>query len=173
MENLIYVAVVIAYFLFQAQQARKAQQRQEEAKRNSGNPADSRETTTQPPKVTMEDRMKEVFREMEMKTSPYARPDKTLIKKQKAPVPNPRPSKFEAPKKQPQKKQATPFLDVDMTEEELSAEGTPSRMSQQEAFTKGDITSFDYNASRKEKDLLRINLREAMIAKIILERPDY
>ncbi|MBA2421975.1 MAG: hypothetical protein H0V61_01955 [Chitinophagales bacterium] len=172
MENLIYVAVVIAYFLYQAQQARKAQQRQEEAKRMSGSPADAEEPKASPKHITMEDRMKEIFREMEMKTSPYARPDKTANKKLKTPtdIRSPKPV---TPQKKQQKKPLTPFLNVDMTEEELSPEGTPSHMSAQETFIKDDITTFDYNASRKERGVRKINLREAMIAKIILERPDY
>jgi hypothetical protein len=127
MENLIYVAVVILYFIYQASQARSRKRKAEEAKqRQQGMPAENTQ-----PKPLMEqgreiqDRMKEIFREMEMKTNPYSQPHKTEAPSRKHT--SAKPLVLQKPFLQPAKKKAPePFLTVDMTEEEVLPEGTPS-----------------------------------------------
>lgn len=169
MGNLIYVIVIIAYFIFQYQQSRKKQQQQEEAKRRASS-ADHTDRKIPAPEPTINERMKDIFREIEMKNKPYARPDKTAAPKKifntsDTPV-------QKAVKQKPVKKVPTPFLNVDMTEEEVLPEGTASQMVQ-DAFAKDQVGNFDYNVIEKKQSASTFNLRQAMIGKIILERPEW
>lgn len=161
MGNLIYILIVIAYFIWQAQQARNRNKAQEAAK-GKGDEQPGRQVREVKP-LTVEERMREIFREVEMKNKPFAQPDRTIVKKVD-------------PKPQPQvavpkllKKEPSPFLTIDMTKEEVAPEGAWTPMGE-ERFSK---TGFDYNKIATEHRSRKINLRDAVIGKIILERPDY
>lgn len=165
MENLIYVAVVILYFLYQAQQGRKVKQQQEEARRRAEEEPGRQVREVTPP--TLEERMKDIFREVEMKNKPYARPDKTTVKGKVTP-----PAVQTIKKPQPVvpvKKKPTPFLNVDMSQEEVLPEGTWTPMAE-ERFSK---SGYDYNKAAPETAIRKVNLRDAVIGKIILDRPEW
>ena len=165
MENLFYILLVIAYFIYQFYSANKRKAQEElKKRREAGGVVETQDKNPSPP--TIQERMKEIYREMEMKTKPYARPmddSKTLPKTKSTSYQKQRPQKKKAPE---------PFLNVDMTTEEVLPEGTPSGM-MEDGFEKGKVTNFDYNAARKEIQVTRINLREAMIANVILNRPEW
>ncbi len=168
MENLIYLLVLIAYFIWQAQQGRKKSQ----ANRDAGNQPveqDGRKVREVRP-LTMEEQMREIFREVEMKQKPFARPEKPVTTKRHTPptvistqVP-PAPVVKATPKKA-----ASPFLNIDMTTEEVAPEGTWTPMGE-ERFSK---IGYDYNKKETKEVNARINLREAIIGKIILDRPQW
>jgi hypothetical protein len=168
MENLFYILLVIGYFIYQFYTANKRKAAEElKKRREAGGVVEVQDKNPSPP--TMHDRMKEIYREMEMKSKPYARQEE-----QSKTQPKPKSVSYQkqVEKSRPQKKKAPePFLNVDMTTEEVLPEGSPSGM--QDGFEKGKITNYDYNAARKEEKTTRINLREAMIANVILNRPEW
>lgn len=161
MGNLIYIIIVIAYFIWQAQQARNRSKAQEAAKGKTDEQPGRQVREVKP--LTVEERMREIFREVEMKNKPFAQPDRTTVKKV-APKPQPQVTVAKALKKEP-----SPFLNVDMTKEEIAPEGVWTPMSE-EKFSK---TGYDYNKIVTESRTRKIDLRDAVIGKIILERPDY
>ena len=169
MENLFYIVLVIGYFIYQFYSANKRKAQEElKKRREAGGVVETQDKNPSPP--TIQERMKEIYREMEMKTKPYARQGE-----QSKTQPKVKPVSYQkqAEKSRPQKKKAPePFLNVDMTTEEVLPEGTPSGM-MEDGFEKGKVTNFDYNAARKEIQVTRINLREAMIANVILNRPEW
>jgi hypothetical protein len=169
MENLFYILLVIGYFIYQFYTANKRKAQEElKKRREAGGVVETQDKNPAPP--TMQDRMKEIYREMEMKTKPYARPGEQSKSQAK-----PKPASYskQTEKPSPQKKNAPePFLNVDMTTEEVLPEGSPAGM-MQDGFEKGKVTNYDYNAARKEEQKTRINLREAMIANVILNRPEW
>ncbi|MBX7107778.1 MAG: hypothetical protein K1X61_03920 [Chitinophagales bacterium] len=164
MGNLIYIVVVIAYFIWQAQQARSRKQAQEDAQKKSGEQPGRKVREVLPP--TVEERMRDIFREVEMKNKPYAQRDKTTERKVIAPSPQ-KASPVVAVKKE--KKEPSPFLNFDMTQEEVAPEGTWAPMSE-EKFSK---IGYDYNKAVTESYTHKVNLRDAIIGKIILDRPEY
>ncbi|MEO6167849.1 MAG: hypothetical protein ABIO46_13115 [Chitinophagales bacterium] len=164
MGNLIYIIVIIAYFIWQAHQASKKRKEQEEAQQNPEGQPGRKVREVAPP--TLEEKMKDVFREVEMKSKPYARPDKAAPQKKAA---APAVQTFKQPAPKPEKKKPSPFLDFDMTQEEVVPEGTWTTMGE-ERFSK---TGYDYNKAVVEPTLKKINLRDAVIGKIILERPEW
>lgn len=171
MENLIYLLVVIAYFIYQAQLGRKKAKEQREQREQRGGQEDipGRKVREVRPE-TMEEKMKEIFREVEMKQKPYARPE-TIRKKKPVDVqvqsPAQQPKTEIAPKQV--KKSPSPFLNFDMTTEEVAPEGTWTAMGE-ERFSK---IGYDYNKSEVQQVKSKISLRDAMVGKIILERPDW
>lgn len=168
MENLIYLLVVIAYFIYQAQLGRKKVKEQRE-QRSSQEDIPGRKVREVRPE-TMEEKMKEIFREVEMKQKPFARPE-TMRKKKPVDIPVKSPvqqAKTEIAPKQV-KKSPSPFLNFDMTTEEVAPEGTWTAMGE-ERFSK---IGYDYNQAEVQQVKSKISLRDAMIGKIILERPDW
>ncbi len=83
MENLIYLVVVIAYFIWQAQQGRKKGQVKRDAE-NQPVEQDGRRVREVRP-ITIEEQMREIFREVEMKQKPFARPEKQVSTKRVTP----------------------------------------------------------------------------------------
>lgn len=168
MENLIYLLVVIAYFIYQAQLGRKKVKEQRE-QRSSQEDIPGRKVREVRPE-TMEEKMKEIFREVEMKQKPFARPE-TMRKKKPVDIPVKslvQQAKTEIAPKQV-KKSPSPFLNFDMTTEEVAPEGTWTAMGE-ERFSK---IGYDYNQAEVQQVKSKISLRDAMIGKIILERPDW
>lgn len=168
MENLIYLLVVIAYFIYQAQLGRKKVKEQRE-QRSSQEDIPGRKVREVRPE-TMEEKMKEIFREVEMKQKPFARPE-TMRKKKPIDIPVKslvQQAKTEIAPKQV-KKSPSPFLNFDMTTEEVAPEGTWTAMGE-ERFSK---IGYDYNQAEVQQVKSKISLRDAMIGKIILERPDW
>lgn len=101
-----------------------------------------------------------------MKNKPYARPEKPAPPKKAVPqvVQTVKP-----PIPKPEKKKASPFLDYDMTQEEVAPEGVWTAMGEDRFST----TGYDYNKAAAETTLKKINLRDAVIGKVILERPEW
>jgi hypothetical protein len=164
MENLIYILLIVAYLIFQSQMMKKKKEQQEAAKRKPLPGANSEAPRPQ----TVQDRMKEIFREMEM-NKPYSRPQRPIpAKKAQAPASSTAPK----PPQKTQKKEPKPFLDVDMTKEEVLPEGTPSKMAQ-DIYEEQKISNYDYNASNKAAIRHKIDLRQAIIANVILNRPNW
>lgn len=168
MENLIYLVVVIAYFIWQAQQGRKKGQVKRDAE-NQPVEQDGRRVREVRP-ITIEEKMREIFREVEMKQKPFARPEKQVSDRRDVP-PAPPVVKREikpAPKVVP-KKAPSPFLNIDMTTEEIAPEGTWTAMGA-DRFSK---IGYDYNKVVAKAVIRKVNLREAIIGKIILDRPEW
>lgn len=163
MGNLVYILVVIAYFIWQAMQARKRNAAQEEAKKNADQPGRMVREVAPP---TMEERMRDIFREVEMKNKPYAKPDKPVQRKIAEPA---KVQSISKPVPKVEKKKPSPFLDVDMTQEESAPEGTWTPMGE-ERFSK---SGYDYNKAAPVISIRKVNLRDAVIAKIILDRPEW
>ena len=176
MSTWIYILIIVIYLIYQYQVARRKKQQHDEAQKKRNIPQSTRgnETMTSA-KQEAEDRMKEIFRQMEMKTKPYARPASTQIPSKSRPetkknIPASSPVQKTVPRPL-NKKEPEPFLNVDMTQEEVLPEGTPSNMST-DAFEKEKI-SYDYNASAPVEKKHRIDLRQAMIATVIMNRPEW
>lgn len=164
MENLIYIVIVIAYFVFQAVQASNKQKAREQAKNKPQAQPARKVREVKPP--TPAERMRDMYREVEMKNKPYARVDKTKVR----PVEKkPSYQTLDIPSPKIEKKTPDPFLNVDMTKEEVLPEGEWKPVGA--ADLQKPATDF-YKAAR-EKVKLKVNLRDAVIGKIILERPEW
>jgi len=168
MENLIYLVVVIAYFIWQAQQGRKKGQVKRDAE-NQPVEQDGRRVREVRP-ITIEEQMREIFREVEMKQKPFARPEKPVSTKRVTPTAPPVVQKeIKATAKAVPKKAPSPFLNFDMTTEEIAPEGTWTAMGA-DRFSK---IGYDYNRVIAKAVIRKVNLREAIIGKIILDRPEW
>lgn len=172
MEYLIFFAILLFYIYRTFSQAQKNAKQEAERRRRANEQSSPAEMTTSQPK-TLEDVLTEVFREVESKSKPYgdkrqmppAVPQRKAEKKKA--------SQVSTQRRQPvaQKKDPTPFLTTDYTEETVEPEGTPSTAMQD--FIKKTQLSDAYAHAKKNAKPANFNLREAVIAKIILDRPEW
>jgi hypothetical protein len=172
MEYLIFFAILLFYIYRTFSQAQKNAKQEAERRRRANEQAPPAEMTTPQPK-TLEDVLTEVFREVESKSKPYG--DKRQIPPA---MPQPKAEKKKASPvseqwKKPvvKKKDPAPFLTTDYTEETVEPEGTPSTAMQD--FIKKTQVSDAYAHAVKGTKPAKFNLREAVIAKIILDRPEW
>ena len=152
--------------------------------------APQRETPPRQVPTSLEDVLQEVIRETQKRQTytevntppppppppppPYQKPNPFERKKQEQKFPVPQPYS------QPKKKPASPFLTTDYSPEPyekpkkildtIEAEGTPSTL-MQDVIAQSQLT--DAGVKRRPSIRSRFNGREAMIAKIILDRPQW
>lgn len=124
---------------------------------------------------TLEEVLAEVFTDVETKSKPFAKPV-TEIQSKKVDKKKHKPNyQFDSQKvKQtpPSKKQPVPFLTEDFTLETIEPEGTPSQM--MEDFIKRSQLTDEMKSEQAHSSIRKnFNLREGIIANIILNRPEY
>lgn len=172
MEYVIFSAIVIFYLYRTFSQAQK-RAKQEAERRQRSNEQVPREQSANPKQKTLEDVLTEVFREVENKSKPFGEklpvPQRSTRREKdkralQAPAAKPKPTK-------PKKKEPAPFLTTDYTPETVEPEGTPST-SMQDFIKKSQLTDA-YAQDRKETARVKFKLRDAVIAKIILDRPQW
>jgi hypothetical protein len=172
----IFFAAAIAFYLYRAfTQAQKKAKADTERRRKSNE--ESRPASV-PSIPTLEEVLTEVFREAEMKTKPFGegktlstdrrkvarQEQKKMLEQSRTPLP--------ATKKVAlKKKTSAPFLTSDYTAETIEPEGTPSQSMQD--FIKESQLTDAYALGKKKTPTTTFNLREAVIAKIILDRPEW
>lgn len=170
----IIFAIVIIIYAYRAITKTMRNAKEEAERRKKLNEEAGKSITTQPSSgKSIDEVLAEVFREVETKTKPFGQLEKPRQQKQKPfhekkkvqSTAATMPAKPSVTKKEP-----VPFLTTDYTAQMLEPEGTPSHM-MEDYIRKGQLTDV-YNV--KEKTTIRkINLREAVIASIVLQRPEW
>ncbi|MCY7409603.1 MAG: hypothetical protein LH473_04965 [Chitinophagales bacterium] len=124
---------------------------------------------------TPEEVLAEVFKNFETKTKPFAQQAKPVIAKSNPytsktttnTVAKPIQKSFAAKKREP-----VPFLTNDYSAESILPEGTPSHM--MEDYIKKSELSDGYTLSDSRSEFKKnFNLRQAVIANVILTRPEW
>jgi hypothetical protein len=173
MEYVIFFAILLFYIFRTLSKAQKKAKEEAERRRRMNEHMAPSPTVPSAPK-SLEDVLTEVFREVETKSKPFG--DKRTIppvltqkkherKAAQQPV-------QQSPKQQrPAKKAPTPFLTSDYSAETIEPEGTPSA-AMEDFIRKSQVTDA-YLRQKKETARMKFSLRDAVIAKIILDRPEW
>jgi len=170
----LFFAAILLFYLYRSFSVAQKKAKEDAERRRIQNPQIPNQQDTPVPQKSIEQVLTEVFRETEMKTKPYGdgrkrslfEPPKKSYEK-KPVVQRPAYKPIQAPKK----KEASPFLTTDYSPELVDAEGTPSAMSKE---SEGKIQSSDaYRIKGLEGKRINFNIRDAVIAKIILDRPEW
>ena len=172
----VFFALIILFYLYRTFSTAQKKAREDAERRRKLNPQTPQQPNSPELPKTFQDMMTEVFREAEMKTKPYGdgrtMPPVVRQKKQYEPrrtFQNPPPKTIPPKIQLPKKKEASPFLTTDYTPEILEPEGTPSTMLQE--YSKQNSEA--YLIKDQDGNHLRFNIRDAVIAKIILDRPEW
>jgi hypothetical protein len=172
-QYLIFFAVIIFYVLrFVSNQ--KKQQEEARRRKNQLPPNASPEKVTAPETPnepsqprTIDEILKEMHRRVETQSKPYAKP---VIQKQ--PVKKPSPVK-EVPK-QPgiqEKREPTPFLTEEYSAYKIEEAKVPANMAA-DFIRQGELGDV-YNLPKKKPSLSNFNVRDAVVASIILNRLEW
>ena len=172
MEYLLFFAVLVFYIFRTLSKAQK-KAKEEAARRKMLNEQMATPETVSAPK-TFQEVMTEVFREVETKSKPYG--DKrtmppVLAQKKYDRKAAQQPVQQKPKQQSPAKKAPAPFLTSDYSAETIEPEGTPSA-AMEDFIRKAQVTDA-YLQQKKEMARVRFNLRDAVIAKIILDRPEW
>lgn len=167
------VFYLIRFILKQRSEAEEAERRRRQA---PPNPSTSATTATQnpapedkPQPKTIEEILKEMHRRVETQSKPYAKPlVQTPAHKKHMPQP-------EAIKPQPkvkEKKEPEPFLTEEYSAYKIEEAKIPANMAA-DFIKQGQLVDI-YNQPKKIPSILKnFNLQDAVVAQIILERPEY
>ncbi|HYV95179.1 MAG TPA: hypothetical protein VE978_25615 [Chitinophagales bacterium] len=172
------LAIIVLIYRFISKQKRE----QEEAERRRrqippNTPATTTSTTTtenpengdKPQPKTIEEILREMHRRVETQSKPYAKPVA------QRPVSQKPAAKKEAPKPLPKvhaKKEPEPFLTEEYSAYKIEEAKIPANMA--EDFIKQGQLSDIYNVPKKKYSALNnFNLQDAVVAQIILQRPEW
>jgi len=172
MQYLLFIAIMLIYIFRVFSQAQKKAREEAERRRRANEQAQQQNPTTIPAPLTPEERMREIFRETEMKTKPYGS-GRTISQTQRREKPaqqrqilqpqtiTPTVSSQIQKQKEPQ-----PFLTAELN----TLQGTLSTPS--DDYIKKTQVS-DANKPQSTGPKIKFILRDAVIAKIILDRPEW
>lgn len=174
LQYVIFFAVLIFYVLRFVSNQRK---QQEEARRRQSqlppnNPPEKTDAppipTNQPQPRTIDEILKEMHRRVETQTKPYA---KQVTQKQRVEKTH---AVKEVPKQQPKiqaKKEPTPFLTEEYSAYKIEEAKVPANMAA-DFIRQGELADV-YNVPKKESSQTKFNVRDAIIASIILNRLEW
>jgi hypothetical protein len=174
----LFIAIIIIVYVLRFLYKQKKEQ--EEAARRRGQvpptmPAPPTSEDTIPPPInqpqpkTIDEILKEMHRRIETQGKPFAKPaipQKTVRKveaKKEPAKPQPR---------APEKKEPAPFLTEEYSAYHIEGQKTPSNMAE-DFIKKGQLTDVYNEPKRTPKLLPKFNLQDAVIASVVLERPEW
>ncbi len=124
---------------------------------------------------TPEEVLAEVFKNFETKTKPFAQQAKPVTAKNNPYTRQTTANTVTKPIQKPfvaKKREPVPFLTNDYSAESISPEGTPSHM-MEDYIKKSELTDGYSLNSHKSELRKNFNLRQAVIANVILTRPEW
>jgi hypothetical protein len=178
-----YIFIVLAIVFYIVRFINKQKKEQAEAARRRQQipsaPPVSPSTTTPsvielPQPKTIDEILKEMHRRVETQNKPFAKPSppqqKTKYKPvQKAPQ---KTGPVKSPAKQQEKKEPAPFLTEEYSAYAIAAQKVPENMAE-DFIKQGELTDI-YNVTEKRSSRkLRFDLRDAVVASIVLTRPEW
>jgi hypothetical protein len=176
-----YIFIIAAVILYAFRFFQKQKKEQEEAQRRRGQVPPKRPAAAptvedvppsgnQPQPKTIDEILKEMHRRIETQNKPYAKPatpekpvKKILTKKEPPPKPQPR---------VPEKKEPAPFLSEELSAYTIEGARTPANMAE-DFIKQGELTDVYNVTEKKQKPLPKFNLRDAVIASVVLNRPEW
>ena len=174
--------IILLFYLYRAFSGAQKKAKQEAEQRRRANEQNPQPPSAPTQQKTLQEVLTEVFRETEMKTKPFGdgrtippvvQSKKTFEKKPvvQKPVTTYSQTTYSS-KNQPQKKKETkPFLTSDYTAETIDPEGTPSAMSKD--YIQQTQVADAYLLKEQGSVRYKFDIRNAVIAKIILDRPEW
>jgi hypothetical protein len=179
MQYLFFFAILLFYIYRTFSQAQK-KAKEDAARRRQTNEQQPQQPVPSNQPKTLQEVLTDVFRETEMKTKPYGdgrklppvtQPKKVYPQPVQKPFQQTRTATATVKTDIGKKKEAQPFLSVDYTPEPLPKEGAST--GSMEDFIKHTQVSDAYLISGQGKRRINFNIRDAVIAKIILDRPEW
>jgi hypothetical protein len=174
----VVFALIIIFYIYRTFSTAQKKAKEDAERRRRLNPQSPQQQNPPAPPKTIQEVLTEVFRETEMKTKPYGDGRKMPVPpqpikryEQKPPLQKPGAKPIGQKIQQPKKKELSPFLTTDYTPQKLEPEGTPSAMSKE--YNPITQTSDAYLIKGKDSIRANFNIRDAVIAKIILDRPEW
>ena len=178
MQYVIFFVILLFYIYRTFSQAQKKAKEKAERRRRTNDQLPQQPVSPNTPK-TLQEVLTDVFRETEMKTKPYGDgrklPPVTQTKKVYPQVQKPfqqaRTATSTVKTDIGKRKEPQPFLNVDYSPQPLPKEGAST--GSMEDFIKHTEVSDAYLIKSKEQRRINFNIRDAVIAKIILDRPEW
>ncbi|MBA3649151.1 MAG: hypothetical protein H0W62_11485 [Chitinophagales bacterium] len=165
--TIVYVIVILLYVIYRSQQAKRKKESDKESNipKNRERKSDVTAPASTPLPPQQQRSLSDVFREVEMNAKPYGQQYKPAVKQKNV--------RRQAPVKVPPKKEFQPVSTGNYSREMTSDKGTAYAL-EQDVIKQGEVGNYNYNFDiPADKPMLQLDFKKAIIANVILNRPEY